>query len=213
MDLTLPAAMYLLCYDPAKQKMGDDNALVRGQLLRAAAVADLCLSGLLTDRDGRAVRVPDAADPHDPFLAEVLDAVPEDRSKRWFGVVDARWHTAEGTVRDQLAAEGAISVERRRWLGMVPYRAAAPCDPEQLAALRARVRDVVLGGSPGAAPARDAALAIIAHDGDADTVFGRRERREHRATLRALGTRVDTELPGLRKALIFSIAARRTAAA
>jgi hypothetical protein len=204
----LPQRMYLLCYDLAADELGDDTALVRGQLLRAAAVADLRLAGLLHDRDGQAVRGPGR--PEDPFLAEVLDAAPADRPGRWFDVVDARWWAAEESVRDHLAAFGVIRVSRRRWLGMFPYRHVTPSDRDQVRALRARVRDVVLG-DPDAAALADAVLASIAVDG-ASSLFHDRELRGHRAAVRALGRRVDAALPGLRSALIWSIAARRTAA-
>lgn len=208
--LSLPERMYLLCYDLTRDKPGDDTALVRGQLLRAAAVAELRLDGRLHDRGGRAVRGGGA--PDDPFLAEVLDAVPADAARRWFSVVDDRWWYAEASVRDGLAARGVLTVNRRRWLGVVPHRQVALTDPAAVRGLRERVRAVVLGGDPAGAPPPDAVLAVLAVDVDVDTVFTGRDRHEHRDAVRALGRHVETALPGLRAALVWSVAARRTAA-
>ncbi|MEQ3553646.1 hypothetical protein WIS52_24505 [Pseudonocardia nematodicida] len=59
-------------------------------------------------------------------------------------------------------------------------------------------------------PLADATPAALAMDGHVATVFWRRELRAHEAAARAVSDRVDRELPGLRKALAWSIAARRT---
>lgn len=211
--MNLPQAMYLLCHDLDHARMGPDNALVRGQLLRAAAVAELCLDGRLVPAGKKATRaLPALPDPDDGFLAEVLGAARPGRESSWFSVVDARWHLAEARVREDLAAAGAIEVGRARWLGIVPHRTVTVTDPAALVELRDRVRAVVLVGDPAGAPARDAALAAIAVDGDVHTVFSTADRRRHRDAIRALGARIDAELPGLRTGLSWSIAARRTAA-
>jgi hypothetical protein len=214
MTLRLPHLMYLLSYEPAKDRMDINSAVVRGPLLRAAAVADLCLTGLLEERDGRAARM-DASVPAalDPFLREVLDDVPPDRPRPWSGLVDQHWHKAEGTARDQLAAAGVITVERRRILRMFPSTRIQVADLEAVRVVRDRVREPVIGGAdPAAVPIEDAALGVLAMDGHVATVFWRRELRANRSRARALTDRVDRELPGLRKALAWSIAARRTPA-
>lgn len=219
MTLRLPHLLYLLGYEPAKDRMDINSALVRGQLLRAAAVADLRLAGLLEERDGRAARA-DASVPAalDPFLREVLDDVAPDRPRGWFGLVDQRWHRAEGTVRDQLAVAGVITVERRRILRVFPSTRIAVTDLDAVRVVRDRVRERVIGGADAAAvpieaaPIEDAALAVIAMDGHVATVFWRRELRANKTRADALTDRIDRELPGLRKALAWSIAARRTTA-
>ncbi|MEV5544324.1 hypothetical protein AB0L13_46815 [Saccharopolyspora shandongensis] len=53
---------------------------------------------------------------------------------------------------------------------------------------------------------------MFAAEGDVQTAFGGRERRAHRAEFRKLADHVDAVLPGLRKGLQLSIAARRGAA-
>ena len=208
--LSLPQRLYLLCYDLDRDTLGAGTALVRGQLLRAAAVAELRLAGQLHDHDGRAVRGSGA--PADAFLAEVLDTVPIDTAKRWYGVIDTHWWAAEGSVRRGLAARGVVTVSRRRWLGMIPHGHVTPTDPAGVRDLRDRVRRVVLGGDPAVAAPEDGVLAAVAVDGGAGTVFTVRELLEHRGAVRALGEHVDEALPGLRKALVRSLAARRSAA-
>ncbi|MBN9737599.1 MULTISPECIES: GPP34 family phosphoprotein [unclassified Pseudonocardia] len=212
--LPLPHELYLLSHVPAKSRLDDDSALVRGSLLRAAAVADLRIAGLLRDRDGKAERAPGPVPGGlDPFLAEVLDSVRPDRPRRWFGVVDHHWHTAERAVRESLVATGTITAERRRVLLVVPARRIEVPDRGPVQELRDRVRDAVLGGGdPGAVPIGDAVLAVLADEGYVRTVFRRRELRAHKPAVRALNERVDRELPGLRTAMSWSVAARRTAA-
>jgi hypothetical protein len=212
--LPLPHQLFLLSHVPEKSTLDANSALVRGSLLRAAAVADLRIAGLLRDRDGRADR---AAGPVpgglDPFLADVLGSVGPDRPRRWFGVVDHRWHTAERAVRESLVATGTITAERRRVLLVVPARRIEVLDPGPVQELRARVRDAVLGGrDPGDVPIGDAVLVVLADDGDVRTLVRRRELRAHKPAVRALRERVERELPGLRKAMSYSVAARRTAA-
>lgn len=214
MNQPLPHRMFLLCYDTDKDRLDSSSVLVRGPLMRAAAVADLTIGGLLRDRDGKAERTPAAATaPSDAFLAEVLHEVPQDRPRRWFKVVESGWHTAEGAVRDQLASIGTITIDRRRALGLFPVRHITLAEPEQARALQDRVRNVVLSGhDPATVAIEDATLAALAADGDVGTVFTTRERITHRHAFRAVTDHVDTTLPGLRKALLWSIAARRSAA-
>ncbi|WP_433292137.1 GOLPH3/VPS74 family protein [Pseudonocardia sp. CA-142604] len=210
-EAPLPHQLFLLSHDPARARLDDASAAVRGSLLRAAAIAELRIAGLLRDLDGRAERTnATVATPLHPFLAEVLGDVPQDRPRRWFEVLERRWHQAEGTVCDQLAAAGVVRVERRRILRLIPTRRIEVPDPGPVSALRARVREVVRAGTgPAAVPLQEALLAVLAIDGNVNTMFGWRELRAHRPAVRALAQRIDRELTGLRPALFASIAARR----
>jgi hypothetical protein len=209
--LPLPHQLFLLSHRPGKDRLDDDSEPVRGSLLSAAAVAELCIAGLLRDRDGRAGRT-NAATPVslDPFLAKVLGDVPPDRPRRWFEVLERRWGSAESDVRDHLAAAGFVTVEHRQVLGPFRTKRISVAEPGQVQALRDRIRDVAGTGSGAAVvPIGDAVLVTLAVDGLVGTVFRWRELRTHRATIGALADRVDREMPGLRKALSYSIAARR----
>ncbi|MCO8273874.1 GPP34 family phosphoprotein [Actinoplanes sp. TRM 88003] len=198
--------MFLLSHDPAKGRLDDDSHAVRGSLLCGAAVADLCLSGWLRDRDGRAERTDQPATaPPDPFLARVLGDV--DRPRRWFDLLERQWLSAEEAVEEQLVAAGVITVERRRVLGLIPVKQIGVADPGSVRALRERVRDA----AKQEAPIGPSVLAALAVDGNVSTVFGWRDLRGHKSGVRALNDRVDGALPGLRSALIQSIALRRAA--
>ena len=214
MSDSLAHRMFLLSYDVDKGKLDAASVLVRGSLLRAAAVVELVRRDLLRDSGGKAERTPAAAfPPDDAFLADVLGAVREDRPRRWSTLIDTGFQHAEGAVRDQLAATGVITAERRRALGLFPVHDITAADPGQVRELQARVRDVVLGGrAPAAHEPDDVVLAAFALEGDVRTAFTGKERRAHRDAAKAAAAHVDERFPGLRKALTLSIAARRTAA-
>ncbi|MDP9795073.1 hypothetical protein J2S43_003585 [Catenuloplanes nepalensis] len=206
---TLPHQFFLLSHHPEKGRLDDDSAEPRGSLLCAAAVAELCTSGLIEDRDGRAVRtgapVPAGLG---PFVAAVLGDVPADRPRRWLDVLEQqRWWTAEEAVRDELAAAGVITVERRRFRSARIHVA----DPGPVRGLRDRVR-AAARNDPGAATIRETVLAVLAIEGAVNTVFGWRDLWGHKPAVRALRDRFDRELPGLREAAVGSAALRRTPA-
>lgn len=212
MTESLPQRMYLLGYDTEKNRLDPTSALVRGTLLRAAAVAELVIAGLLADRDGKAARTAAAGlTPGDLFLAKVLEDAPEDKPRRWFALIDRDWHKAENLVRDQLAASGTIRVGKRRALGIFPVHDITLTEPHQARALREPIRDVVLSGEdPAAVPIENAVLAMLSYEGDVRTVFTSKENRANRKAVKALAAHVDTVLPGLRKAVRYSVAARRS---
>ncbi|MEU6761668.1 GPP34 family phosphoprotein [Streptomyces sp. NPDC046853] len=80
MHLTLPESLYLLCYTVDKGKFELTNLQGRGQLLRAAALTQLTLDGLLGAEGGKVVRLP-GGPPGEPFLAEVWGDIPEPCSR------------------------------------------------------------------------------------------------------------------------------------
>ena len=207
----LPVAhrLFLLSYDPARARLDDDSAAVRGSLLRAAAVAELRLTGLVRDTAGRAERTgASPATPLDPFLAGVLGDVARDRPRSWFDLLRTRSHEAEETVRDQLVAAGAVTVERSRILGLFPTRRIGLADPGLVQALRDRAHEAVHADA-SAVHVEEALLVVLAIDGNVSTLFGWRAQREHKAAVRALARRIDRELPGLRRALSASMAVDR----
>ena len=136
----------------------------------------------------------------------MLGDIPPDRPRPWFDLLEQRWPKAEEAVQDQLVAAGAVTVELGRTLGVIRTRKVSVTDPGAVRALRDRVREVARSG-PG--PVEEAVLAVLAIDGNVSTVFGWRDLCGHKPAVRALKDRVDHELPGLRSALIQSIALRR----
>ncbi|MFC5138851.1 GPP34 family phosphoprotein [Actinomycetospora rhizophila] len=208
----LPQQMLLLAHDARRDRLDVASTLVRGPLLRAAAVAELALRGSLRAAGGWVERVAGAR-PGDPFLAAVLDAVPHDRPRRWLDVVDEDWHRAEDAVLDQLAAAGTLRTRRSRTWNLFPVRHAVLAEPARAQALRDRVRDTVLGGhDPAGLPIGDAVLALLAADGGVASTFDVREQHRHRDAFRAVAHRVESRLPGLREGTLYALAARRAAA-
>ncbi|MFC7741215.1 GPP34 family phosphoprotein [Nocardiopsis composta] len=211
MALTLPQRLYLLSYDLDRNRLDPVSAACRDHLLSAAALVELVLGGWVRDQGGRAVRTGVGA-PGDSFLVEVLAGVSTDRPRPWVNAVMSQMTRAEGTVRGQLAAGGAVTVGRGRVLGLFPTRTVAPGRPEELRRLRERIRGAVLSGrDPQAVPIEDAALAVIAVEGDVWTLLAPKERRRHRKALRALRDRFDAEFPRLRRAICMAVAHSRSA--
>lgn len=209
MDATLPQRLYLISYDTDKGRFDPVSTTYRGSLLRAAALTELILEGALRDRGGRAERDPGRV-PDDPFLAEVLAGLSPKEPSHWVNAVPDRTWTAEDAVREQLVANGSVTVTRRRVLGVFPTREVTPDHPDRVRELRERVRDAVLAGSgPATAPVEDVALAAIAVDGDVWTVFSTKERRRHRAEFKALHERFEAEVPGMRNAVLAAVVNRR----
>lgn len=206
---TLPQRLYLISYDLDGGRLDPVSTVYRGDLLRAAALTELILGGWLGGRDGRAVRA-DVPPPPDPFLAEVLAGLSPKEPGHWLNAVPDRAWTAEATVREQLVADGAITVECRRVLGVFPTRKVAPRHPDEVRRPRERTRHAVLAGAgPVTAPVEDVAVAAIAVDGDVWTVFTPKERQKHRAGFKALHERFEAEVPGMRNAVITSVVNRR----
>ncbi len=209
MDPTLPQRLYLISYDLDRGRFDPVSTVYRGSLLRAAALTQLILDGLLRDRGGRAERDP-VRTPDDPFLAEVLAGLSPKEPSHWVNAVpDWAW-TAENAVREQLVADGSATVNRSRVLGVFPTRRVTLHHPARVRELRERVRDAVLAGSgPATAPVEDVALAAIAVDGDVWTVFTTKERQQHRARFKEMHERFEAEVPGMRNAVLAAVVNRR----
>lgn len=198
--LTLPERLYLLSWDRERTRFTGSGE--RDLLLRAAALAELLLAGLLEDENGRAVVVAGAKPPTDTFLAEVFAQVGASaRRKKWESWVNHRAGRAKRAVRDQLAAGRWVKVEQRRLLGVFPADRVTARDPRAVhrltdaavAALRAPRIDTV--------PDADAASAALAAAAGLRTVVSRKEARERKARITALGERIAPVPTALRKAI------------
>ncbi|WP_326673771.1 GOLPH3/VPS74 family protein [Streptomyces sp. NBC_01257] len=197
---SLPQRLYLLCYTVEKEKFELTDLQGRGQLLRAGALTELALAGLLTAEGGKVARRAATA-PGDPFLAAVWRDLPE-TPKRWLSYVHNKAHTAEKPVREQLAAARAITVRQEKRLGVLPVDRVVVEDPQQVRALQDRVRDAVIGGSePAAIPVDELTMAVLAAETEVSSVFSGKERRAYKPALKALAAHFDGVVPGLRKAL------------
>ncbi|MFB7653333.1 MULTISPECIES: GPP34 family phosphoprotein [unclassified Streptomyces] len=211
MDLTLPQRMYLLMYTPDKEKFEVQNLQFRGQKVRAAALAQLFNQGLIGIRQGKspkAVRQVSGT-PGDSFLDEVWRGTPADEPKKWLDLLHPYAHTAESSVREQLAATGEITippVKGLKKLSLLSQHEVLVNRPETVSAVRDQVRTPVLtGADPAALPPDDLAMTVLAAESDLYHVFSRDERREHKKLLEEFDLRFDDTIPGLRRALQTSI--------
>ncbi|MCB5907720.1 GOLPH3/VPS74 family protein [Streptomyces pinistramenti] len=209
MNQTLPQRLYLICYTVDKGKFEVADLRGRGQLLRAGALTELSLDGLLTVEKGKVARRA-AKPPSDSFLAEVWRDTPTEKPKNWIQFVHNKAYAAEEPVRDQLATAGGITLPSKRNLSPITSHQVTVNDPQQILALQETARNAVLAGlDPAAIPADELTLAVLPAECEVTSVFTRDELREHKHTLKALTERFDELVPGLRKALRDSFLSSR----
>jgi Golgi phosphoprotein 3 (GPP34) len=195
---SLPGRLYLLAYDPRRQRPRTAPRI--GYALRAAALADLQLSGRISDEDGTVVAGRNARST-DPVLAAVLADV-RDRPRSWQRVVSRNDRATAQAVRDQLVAGGWIRVEPRRILGLVPADRIVLRDPLLPGRLAVLVDQALRPTTvPAGVDRRDAALVALAAAAEAGTVLDRRRRREHKDRITALTERSGNAAPALRAAV------------
>ncbi|MFH8984732.1 GOLPH3/VPS74 family protein [Streptomyces varsoviensis] len=209
-DPTLPQRMYLLSLyaDDGEPGLGR----YRGLLMRAAALTELTLDERLAEESGKALLKPVDEPPSDPFLAEVLRDVSPDEPRHWMTLLQNDAHTAEAAVREHLAEAGVITVRQGTALGVLPTRKITVNTPEEIRGLRERVRNaVMLGLDPATLPLTETATAVLAAEGEVESVFTLRERWRHRKALAALGDHFDGAVPGLRQAFRAAVASSRAA--
>ncbi len=205
---TLPAKLYLLAWDPDRQRLSNRDNL--GYLLRGAILADLSLRGCVRDEDGN-VRASGTKRTGDRVLDDMLREIGADRPRGWGARVRRRAGATLVAVEDQLVAAGVVAVDVRRVLGLFPRRRATVTEP---AALRASVREVALGDRPVSSVSdADAALVALVATADLRTVLSRRERKDNAERVAACTERGGKAAPALHKVLRSVRAARASAAA
>src|SRR5690349_4020561 len=107
MDLpeSLPDRLFLLAINPTRRRLTGLTQL--GYLLRAGALADLQLRGLITDEAGK-VQVGTQLRVNDPVLDAMLAEIAGDRPRSWRAWVQRRQRAIRAEVRGQL--------EGQRWI-------------------------------------------------------------------------------------------------
>lgn len=188
---TLPARLYLLAYDPVKQRLASPGPL--GYLLRAAALVDLQLRGHLADRDGTPQVNARMAQPADPVLAGVLRDVAESRPRPWRHWVRKHARATTAAVADQLAAGGWIELQPRR---VVPFDKVTLHRPEAVTELGNLIRAALRESTPVAeVDPRAAALVALAAAGDLGTAL---PVKQHERRIAALTEVAGEAAPALR---------------
>ncbi|GGK01799.1 hypothetical protein GCM10010123_34630 [Pilimelia anulata] len=195
---SLPQRMFLLAYDPDKGRIRAGGNT--GAVLRAAALADLYLSGHLADERGRVAVVGVRRPCPDPVLAAVLDEVAGARPRKWHTWVGRRQRAAVGAVRQQLGDGGWVRLEPHRILGLFPTVRVTVRDPRVRKELVSRVTGA-LSSPVGRVEPADAALVALVAAGDLHGVLDRRTKRAHKQRIRELTERSGPAGPALRKSI------------
>ena len=198
---TLPAQLYLLAYDPGRQRLSCRSQL--GYVLRAAVLAELQLRGLLTDRGGKPVATSGtAAAGLDPLHQRVLAELAHSKPRRWTHWVNKNATTTRRAVEDALASDGTVRITRGRRLGLLPVSRISLTDPRVRTEVEAVLRETVRGCRPAARVApRAAALVALAAAGDLRIVLPRSMRRAHKERIKDLSTLAGAPVAALRQTL------------
>ncbi|RJL22735.1 GOLPH3/VPS74 family protein [Bailinhaonella thermotolerans] len=206
---TLPERLYLLAYDPERGRLTARSQL--GMVVRAAALAELRIQGLLQDRDDRPAAAHGARS-DDPLLAEILRQISESRPRRWHHWVGKNATRASRLVRERLAETGWIQTERRAVLGIFPYTRVSVSDPRPVRDLTDAVRHAVTTARPTTRrDEREAATVALCVTGDLKRVLDRRARRAHKDRIAKIVAQAGPVPPALRKAIRDSQAAAASA--
>lgn len=205
--MDLPERMFLLAYDPRRERLTWRADV--GLIVRAAALAELELRGVLIDERGRA-NVARARQPKitDPLLHEVLAEIEASRKpRRWQHWVQRRARKTRAAVERRLVADRVITTERRRMFGIVPFTHITVRDPLLVGRLHASVAAALRSRTVDPS---DAAAVALAAAGQLSTVFSWRQRRASRHRIAEL---TEASAAAAAKGLKKAVAAQHAAAA
>lgn len=198
-QLSLPSALYLLAWNTDKQKLTSTDTI--GHVVRAGALAELALRGLLTDADGRPAAA-EGAPTGEPALDDLLGLIARSTSLAWKGWINQGVKPTLTAVREQLAEAGLLSLDAHRIGGLVPVTTVNLRSTEAVDTLRDRAVRALRGEEPADAVAgRDAALATLAAAGGLRTVISEAETKAYRQRLAALAGRGGPAFEALRRIL------------
>ncbi|MBE1502522.1 hypothetical protein H4696_009622 [Amycolatopsis lexingtonensis] len=204
--LSLPARAYLLACDTRRDRLPDRERVAL--LVRAAALTDLVLRGLVTDADGRPV-VTGAGGTGHLVLDDLLAELAADPHRKWRARVRRGARGTLESLEAQLGAAGTISLRTTRVLGLFPRRRPVVRDRAEAAALHDEVASALR--STDRVPPGIAALTALAAAAELGAVLPRADRRRYKARITQLEDQAGAAVPALRK-VIREVNAARTAA-
>jgi hypothetical protein len=209
--LSLPAQAYLLACDTGRDRLPDRERVAL--LVRAAALTDLVLRGLVADDGGRPAVTGTGGTGH-LVLDDLLADLAADPHRKWRSWVRRDARATLRTLETQLDAADVLTLRTSRVLGLFPRH--RPVVHDRAAA--ARLREVVAAALRGDEPASRidpgaAALTSLAAAVELSAVVPRRDRRRHRARLAELEDRAGAAVPALRKVVRELRAARSASVA
>ncbi|WP_370965845.1 GPP34 family phosphoprotein [Amycolatopsis sp. cg9] len=204
--LSLPARAYLLACDTRRDRLPDRERVAL--LVRAAALTDLVLRGLVADDDGRPV-VTGAGGTGHLVLDDLLVELSADPHRKWRARVRRGARGTLESLEAQLGAAGVITLRTSRVLGLFPRRRPVVRDRAAAAALHDEVASALR--STDRVPPGIAALTALAAAVELGAVLPRADRRRHKERIAQLEDQAGAAVPALRK-VIREVNAARTAA-
>ncbi|MDN3025406.1 GPP34 family phosphoprotein [Streptomyces sp. S.PB5] len=211
-SLSLPARLYLLAWDTTRNEL--TGTAHPHHLVRAGALAELAQRGLLVDDDGIATPADMDSRTGDAVLDGLLELVRESLPHRWRSWVPLHARVTLEAVREQLAAEGCLRVEKRRALGLFPTVEYALERVAVVDALGEEVRQVLDGPvRPAEVSDRDAAVVVLGVAAELRALVARKERGQHKERLAELAERSGAAGPAVRKVMAELCSALSAAAA
>jgi len=192
---TVAGRAYLALYDRDRER------LVRrswtGQLLGAAAIADLSLRGYLADDGGTVKPAAGLRPPENGVLAALWQRITDDRPRRWQHWI--RQRNIEELVRADLTGRW-IRIDRPPRLlrrARISVR-----DPRALTRLHSLVAATLRGPTPvDRLPERDVVLVALLAVADVRTVISRDRRRDHARRIDQMIERAGPPAAALRRAV------------
>ncbi len=198
-QLSLPSGLYLLAWNTDKQKLTSTDTI--GHVVRAGALAELALRGLLTDADGRPAAA-EGAPTGEPALDDLLGLIARSKPLAWKGWINQGVKPTLTAVREQLAEAGFLSLDAHRLGGLVPVTTVHLRSTEVAGILRSQAVLALRGEEPADAVSdRDAALVTLAAAGGLRTVVSEAETNAYRQRLAALAGRGGPAFEALRRIL------------
>lgn len=194
---SLPQRVFLLAYDPDKGRVRRGTNL--GAMLRAAALADLHITGHLTDERGRAV-IDARHSRTDPVLESLREEIAATKARKWQRWIDRRQRATIKTVRRQLGDCGWVRLQPYKIWGLFPATRVAIRDPRVRKELLGRVNSALKNPIDRVDPA-DAALVAVVAAGDLKLVLDRGAKRTHKLRIQELTALSGPVGPALRKSI------------
>ncbi|OPG05287.1 GPP34 family phosphoprotein [Microbispora sp. GKU 823] len=194
---SLTAQLYLLAYDPRKERVVTNYRFPF--LLRAAALTDLLLAGRIAD-DGGKVRVVSEDRTADPVLDGLLRQIAQSRPRSWRHWIGKDGRATARAVRDELEVGRWVRVELRQPFLIFNRSYVRVRDTRVVKRLTTQVAGA-LTGPVSRVGDREAALVGLAAAGELGTILPRAKRRAHKQRIAQLTERGGPAAPALRKVI------------
>jgi hypothetical protein len=195
---SIPAKLFLLCYQPTRERLSGGFGLAYA--LRTAALAELYLGGNLSINERGRATAHGSVD--DPVLAAVLAEVSQQPLRKLDRYIYLRPREFWRQLSTQLVTGGLIQTERRRLLGIFPQTKITVLDPLVIDRLRQEFDATLREQTPAErVEPHAAALVAIAAAAELNIVIGRKQRRASRERIQQFAARIDPLIRALRRVI------------